>query len=613
MDMEKLARLRKKANSLPLEPGVYLMKNAKGEIIYVGKAKLLKNRVTSYFRAVDRHQAKVYKMVENVDNFDYIVTDSEFEALVLECSLIKLHSPKYNILLKDDKGYHYVRIGGGDYGRLSAEKNNLDPDAEYIGPYTSSMVIKQAVDEANKIFMLPTCSRQFPRDIGKGRPCLNYHIKQCMGVCSGKISRERYREALSEAVAFIKNGGAGSTELLEQKMNEAAEALDFERAARYRDRIAAIRRIIQHQKVIAYNHKNLDVAAAVQGAENVYISVLILREGRLRDKRDFVFDCFESLENVMEEFLLSYYLSVEPEKIPAELFLDSDVPDRELIARALSERAGRRVTLSVPARGQPRELAEMAKNNAAQALAQKTGRTGRELAALTELGRLLGLRSAPELIEAFDISNYGGQTIVGGMVVFENGRPQRKYYKRFLIRDQSVPDDYAAMDQMLSRRAERLLDPQQKDAGFARLPSLWLIDGGAGHVAVAKQVLARFGLSIPVFGMVKDSRHRTRAVASDSAEIAISANRSVFALVTAIQDETHRFATDYSRTRHKKSSLATRLTEAEGIGPARAEKLLRHFKTMKAMTAATEEELAAAPGMSRPAAAALYRLLHEKD
>lgn len=610
MKMEHISRLRQKANALPQEPGVYLMKDRKGDIIYVGKAKSLKNRVTSYFRAVENHQAKVYAMVEHVEDFDYIVTDSEFEALVLECSLIKLHTPKYNILLKDDKGYHYIKISPGPYSRITAEKQKTDKDAVYLGPYTSSVVVRQTVDEANKAFMLPTCSRQFPRDLGKGRPCLNYHIKQCMGVCTGRISRQRYQEALDEAVSFIKKGGAGSLEVLTRKMEAAAEELDFERAARYRDRIAALEKISAQQKVMAYHHENLDVVAAVQGEDTVYLSVLVFRDGRLQDKKDFTFDYFESMEHVLEEFLLSYYLAQGSHQLPTEIFLDSEVEDREIIARVISEHKKRKVTITVPMRGKSREVLEMAKNNAAQALALKTGRSGRELSALTELGRLLGMQSPPAVIEAYDISNYGGQTIVGGMVVFEQGRPQRKLYKRFTIRDQLRPDDYAAMAQMLSRRLERYLDPQRKDPGFDRLPDLWLIDGGAGHVSVAKEVLARYQIDLPVFGMVKDSRHRTRAVSSQEEEIAIAPSRSVFALVTAIQDEVHRYSIEFSQSRHKKSTLTSRLLEVEGIGEARATKLLRHFKTQKALNAATLEELEAAPGMTKPAAQALFRFLH---
>ena len=614
MDEHRLGQLRKKTSLLPQEPGVYIMKDKDGKIIYVGKAKNLKNRVSSYFRSVEKHLPKVYRMVENVADFDYIVTDSEFEALVLECSLIKLHTPKYNILLKEDMGYHYIRMEQMPYGRITAEKQKNDKDALYLGPYVSSMVTKETVDEATKAFLLPTCSRRFPQDFRKGRPCLNYHIKQCMGVCTGKISEEAYREALGEAVEFIRTGGIQSVEELTRKMEQAAEELDFERAARYRDRIAAIHKVTQQQKVIAYNHKSLDVIAAVQSPDTVYLSVLVFREGRLRDKRDYSFDSLDSPEQMMEEFILSRYLGAEDP--PSEIFLDTPLPDTELVSRLIWEKNGRKLTITVPQRGQSLQLVEMARNNAAQSLSLKTRRTGREVAAVDELGRLLGLEKPPVYIEAFDISNYGGQTIVGGMVVFENGRPEKKAYKKFTIREQHQPDDSAAMDQMLSRRILRYLEHQEKggaEDGFQRLPDLWLIDGGAGHVAVAREVLRRYDVTIPVFGMVKDNRHRTRAVAGEGREIAIAANRSVFALVTAIQDEVHRYSISFSRQSHKKNSLTARLLEVDGIGEARVTALYRHFKTNKAMKAATKEELAAVKGMNRDAAEKLYAFLHESD
>ncbi len=614
MDMEVVGALHQRTRLLPQEPGVYLMKDAKKQIIYIGKAKSLKNRVSSYFRSVEKHQIKVYRMVENVRDFDYIVTDSEFEALVLEASLIKLHTPKYNILLKDDKGYFYIGISPGQYPRISFEMQRTEKDYTYIGPYTSSLMVKQTVDEANKAFLLPTCTRRFPEDCGKGRPCLNFHIKQCMGVCTGKVSPEQYAEVFEEALSYVKGGGGQTVEELTARMNAAAEAMDFERAARYRDRIRAIQKLSQQQKVIAYNHKSLDVVAAVQGTDTIYLSVLVFRGGRLRDKLDFHFDCFESIENVVGEFVLSYYTGREDG--PSELFLDREIPDRELLAQLLTEDRGRKLTITVPTRGQPLRLIEMAQNNAAQALATRTRRTGREMTAVGELGVLLGLPRPPVYIEAYDISNFGGQTIVGGMVVFENGRPLRKNYKRFTIRDQARPDDYAAMDQMLSRRVNRYLEHQEtpegerKPDGFERLPDLWLIDGGAGHVAVAEEVLRRYGLAVPVFGMVKDSRHRTRAITAQEGEIAISANRGVFAFVTGIQDEVHRYSIEFSRKSHQKSAASTRLLEVEGIGQTRAAALYRHFKTWKAIAGASPEELAAVKGMTLPAAQRLYAALH---
>lgn len=613
MEMQKIAELRKKANTLPMEPGVYLMRDRRGEIIYVGKAKKLKNRVTSYFRGVEHHLPKVYRMVEQVQDFDYIVTDSEFEALVLECSLIKLHSPKYNILLKDDKGYHYVCVTREPYPRIKLAMQKADDGNEYIGPFVSSMVVKQTVEEANRVFLLPTCRRKFPEDFGKERPCLNFHIHQCMGVCRGKITPEAYREVLDEALQFIRSGGVQSVEVLTERMQQAAEALDFERAARYRDRISAIRRITEQQKVIEFPHESLDVLGWVQGEDKIYCSLLVLREGRLRDKKDFSFDCMAEPEEVVTEFLLSYYMQAEA--APAEVFLDRELPDRALLEQLLREHRGKKIQFTVPQRGESRKLCQMAQNNAAQELARDTNRTGREIAALTELGRLLGLSHPPDYIEAFDISNIGGSTIVGGMTVFRRGRPEKRLYKKFTIRDMAAPDDYAAMEQMLTRRMTHYKEAAEngKKDGFETLPDLWLIDGGAGQVAAAKKAAAQFGVEIPTFGMVKDDRHRTRAIRAENEEIAIRSSQSVFRLITAIQDETHRYAISFSRKKHRKTGFASVLTGVPGIGEQRAAKLLKHFKSMAAVKAADEEALAAAPGMTRPAAEALYRYLHPAD
>ena len=613
MEMQKIAALRKKANTLPMEPGVYLMRDRRGEIIYVGKAKKLKNRVTSYFRGVEHHLPKVYRMVEQVQDFDYIVTDSEFEALVLECSLIKLHSPKYNILLKDDKGYHYVCVTKEPYPRIKLAMQKADDGNEYIGPFVSSMVVKQTVEEANRVFLLPTCRRKFPEDFGKERPCLNFHIHQCMGVCRGKITPEAYREVLDEALQFIRSGGVQSVEVLTERMQQAAEALDFERAARYRDRISAIRRITEQQKVIEFPHESLDVLGWVQGEDKIYCSLLVLREGRLRDKKDFSFDCMAEPEEIVTEFLLSYYMQAEA--APAEVFLDRELPDRALLEQLLREHRGKKIQFTVPQRGESRKLCQMAQNNAAQELARDTNRTGREIAALTELGRLLGLSHPPDYIEAFDISNIGGSTIVGGMTVFRRGRPEKRLYKKFTIRNMAAPDDYAAMEQMLSRRLTHYKEAAEngKKDGFETLPDLWLIDGGAGQVAAAKKAAAQFGVEIPIFGMVKDDRHRTRAIRAENEEIAIRSSQSVFRLITAIQDETHRYAISFSRKKHRKTGFASVLTGVPGIGEQRAAKLLKHFKSMAAVKAADEEALAAAPGMTRPAAEALYRYLHPAD
>ena len=402
-------------------------------------------------------------------------------------------------------------------------------------------------------------------------------------------------------------------EVLTERMQQAAEALDFERAARYRDRISAIRRITEQQKVIEFPHESLDVLGWVQGEDKIYCSLLVLREGRLRDKKDFSFDCMAEPEEIVTEFLLSYYMQAEA--APAEVFLDRELPDRALLEQLLREHRGKKIQFTVPQRGESRKLCQMAQNNAAQELARDTNRTGREIAALTELGRLLGLSHPPDYIEAFDISNIGGSTIVGGMTVFRRGRPEKRLYKKFTIRDMAAPDDYAAMEQMLTRRLTHYKEAAEngKKDGFETLPDLWLIDGGAGQVAAAKKAAAQFGVEIPIFGMVKDDRHRTRAIRAENEEIAIRSSQSVFRLITAIQDETHRYAISFSRKKHRKTGFASVLTGVPGIGEQRAAKLLKHFKSMAAVKAADEEALAAAPGMTRPAAEALYRYLHPAD
>ena len=606
-----LEQLRKRAAALPTEPGVYIMRDSGGKIIYIGKAKSLKNRVSSYFRSVEKHLPKVYRMVETARSFDYIVTDSEFEALVLECSMIKQHSPKYNILLKDDKGYHYIRIHPGPFGKITAEKQKTG-EGQYIGPYTSGFVVKQTVDEANKVFKLPTCSRKFPQEIGKGRPCLNYHIKQCMGVCRGKISAEEYQTVLDEAVEFIKGGGGASIKLLTERMNQAAERLEFEKAASYRDRINAINRINQQQKVVFMRQESLDVIAIVQSGDDSCAAVLSFRQGRLVDKEEFRLGGIDSLAATMTDFLTSYYY--RREDFPQRIYLDTQCEDKALVEQFLAQRAGRKLTLTVPQRGDGVKLVEMARNNAAQSLGREADRSGRELTAVDELGRLLGLAHPPEYIEAYDISNIGSETIVGGMVVFERGRPLKSAYRKFTIKETvGNPDDYASMAEMIRRRLEHYPAEKDKGVGFGRLPDLILLDGGKGHVSVISALVASMGYQIPVFGMVKDDRHRTRAIAADGGELSISSMRQVFTLVSAIQEEVHRFSIGFSRKRHSTSSMQLRLQQAPGIGPARAKALFKHFKTHKAIMEATQEQLAQVQGMSSTAAAELYSYLHEQQ
>lgn len=610
MDNPRLPYLHEKTLSLPMQPGVYIMHDKTGKVIYVGKAKKLKNRVTSYFRNVEKHLPKVYRMVEHVYDFEYIVTDSEFEALILECSLIKQYAPKYNILLKDDKGYSYVRVSPGPYSRISGVLQKYDDGAEYIGPYISSFVVRQTVEEANKAFMLPTCSRKFPGEFGKARPCLNYYIKNCMGVCRGKISEEEYNEALTEAIEFIRGGSASSVEKLTERMYAAAENEEFERAASLRDRIRAIEGIADRQKVVFSKLPEQDVAAVAQSGEYCCAVVLSFRGGKLVDKSEYVMKDLGTDPASVTEFLQSFY--AEKTDIPKEIALHEECDDAELLSRWLSEKAGHRVTITVPQKGERRKTAEMAYNNAAERLSHEKLRTSREVAVLDELARLLGLEKPPERIEAYDISNFGAETVVGGMVVYENARPKRSDYRKFSIKDAAKPDDYACMREMLRRRFERLGEEKEKGTSFGTVPDLILLDGGKGHVAAVQELFDEMGVTVPIFGMVKDDRHRTRAIAKNGGEIAISPIKEVFNFITAVQDEVHRYTITYSRQKHSKTNFELLITKAPGVGPKRAEALLKHFKTMKAIRAASCEELGAAPGMTAAAAKSLWDFLNNE-
>lgn len=555
---------QKKAMSLPLLPGVYIMKNADGEIIYIGKAKALKNRVSQYFGSQNRHPIKVRKMVENVDRFDYIVTGSEFEALVLECSLIKQHSPKYNILLKDDKGYSYIRISEGEYRKISAVFNKKDDGSEYIGPYLSSYSVRQSVDAANKIFKLPQCNKVFPRDFGKSRPCLNYYISQCCGLCTGKIKKSDYDEAVDGAIAFLKGDSRDIIADLRVKMEKAAEELDFEQAAKLRDRINSIERIKEKQKVVYKSVEEQDVFATADIDGSVCLAVLRFSNGRLFDSEHFFFDDPGDKEGMRSDFITSYYSMRD--NIPKRVTVDGEVADRELLEQWLSEKKGKKVTVFVPARGEQLEIVNMCRKNAEEKLAIKKGRTGREIAVLDELKDLLGLKKTPEYIESYDISHTAGQDSVAGMIVFKGGKPYRKAYKRFSIKSFDGNDDYRAMNEVLTRRFSEYEKSKDSTEGFGKLPDLILLDGGVGQVHAVEPVLREFGLKIPLFGMVKDNRHRTRAISGDGGEIAINSKRQVFTLVSEIQNEVHRFSVAYHHQKHAKRGLSLSLTEIEGVG-----------------------------------------------
>ena len=630
MDNPRLEYLREKVKKLPLQPGIYIMKDKKGQIIYIGKAKALKNRVSSYFRSVEKHTPKVYRMVENVWDFEYIVTSSEFEALVLECSFIKQHTPKYNILLKDDKGYHYIRVGGGEYGKITACHQPQKDGARYLGPYISGYVVKQTVDEVNKVFLLPTCNRNFPQEIGKQRPCLNYHIKQCMAPCSGKISPQEYTGALEEAVSFLKGSSANIQKILTQKMMQAAEAMQYEKAARYRDRIRAIQGLAENQKVVSIRYEEEDVIALVQSSVKCCAVVLQFRDYRLVDKEYFMLDELsefaqnasltdskeQAVEPMMQElrtqFVLRYYDMKQ--QVPKAVVLDGPPSCQQELEEYLCQKAQRSVQLLLPQKGDQMKLLQMAKENASQQIAEQTRRTSREISALDELARLLGLHQVPNYIEAYDISNIGSETIVAGMVVFEGGRPLKGAYRKFSVRSVvGKPDDYASMREVLTRRLERYEQHKQEGVGFGRLPDLILLDGGRGHVAAVKPLVRQMGFDIPIFGMAKDDRHRTRTIATEDGELSVSSFRAAFDLLTSIQDEVHRFSIGYSRSKHASRAMESVLRSVEGIGEKRAKNLFLRFRTLKAMEAATVEQLEETPGMTHLTALNLYRYLHEND
>lgn len=596
MANEKLRELREKSMKLPLTPGVYIMKNKSGKIIYIGKAKALKNRVSQYFGSPKNHSVKVRKMVENVYDFDYILTDSEFEALVLECSLIKQNMPKYNILLKDSKGYSYIKIKPNPWGNITACYRKDDDSAKYLGPYTGSFSVTNAVDEAKEIFKLPTCSKVFPRDIGKSRPCLNYFISRCCAPCARKISEKDYEENLNQAIEFIKGGSKKTVSALNEKMLKASENLDFERAAALRDKIRAIEKITSRQKVVCQTTKNQDVFAVAQSSERACLAVLNFRQGLLCGSDHFIFETGGSLSETRNELIGSYYMMNRD--IPQRIIIDGEVSDKELLERYLENNCGHKVELFMAQKGESAKLCEMCLNNASQKLGEYLGQKGTETAALDELAKALGLSKPPEYIESYDISHTAGADNVAGMVVFKNGRPYKKAYKKFSIKGFDGQDDYGSMREVITRRLNRYVQEKGTDSTFAILPDLILLDGGQGQVGAVKPVIDQFGLDIPVFGMVKDSKHRTRAIASSGSEIAINDGRRVFTLVSTIQEEVHRFAITYHKSKHAKSVSQTTLTNIEGIGEKKAKLLLKSFKSLSKIRAATADELKAVKGIS---------------
>ena len=600
---ERLSRLLAKARRLPLTPGVYIMKNEAGKIIYIGKAKKLQNRVSQYFGTQNRHAEKVRQMVENVEDFDYILCDNEFEALVLECSLIKQNMPKYNILLKDAKGFHYIRVTPPPYTTIKAAKMIKNDGAEYLGPYYSSYVVKRSVDAALKTFKLPQCNKtasDFMKKRG-GRPCLNYHIGQCSAPCCNKISRADYDEAASAAVDFLKKGSNDTVKLLTAQMNEAAERLEFERAARLRDQINALKGMGEKQKVVESAIAEQDIIALANYEEKCCVEIFRFRGGLLTDRENFFFDGYDDDSQMRYEFILGFYSGGA--EIPRRLTLDGEVADRELIERFLTEKLGKKVSITIPKKGEQLHLVNMCKENAEEHLADKLGKRTHSTAALDELKKLLGLKKIPRIIESYDISHTAGDDIVAGMVVFKDGVPFKSGYRKFAIKTLLNQDDCAAMAEVIERR---ILEYKKGEDGYFRnLPDLILLDGGRGQVETVGTILSKHGIDVALFGLVKDDKHRTRAVVSSSGEIALKSTKAAYTLAATIQEEVHRFAIGYH---HKKRSakVGSSLTKIDGIGEMRAKALLRHFGTIENISHAEIDDILRVKGMNYTAARSIY-------
>ena len=600
--------LREKANRLPLAPGVYLMMDKTGKVIYVGKAKKLKNRVSQYFQESAAHNAKTRAMVSQVDHFDTIFVSSEFEALILENALIKQHMPHYNILLKDDKGYPFVRLSDEAYPRFTIAGRMANDSARYFGPFGGRSETRTALDAVCAALRLPSCSRQFPRDIGKERPCLNFHMGKCDGFCRPEMTAEEYRLRIEQAVLVLEGRGRQLIRDMTEEMEQAAEALRFEKAARLRDRIAAIGALSKRQTVIAGICADTDVWGLFSGGK-CCAAVLHVEGGQLtgRETRLFRASCDETAEEMLSAVTAQYY--VPRALLPHEILLPQDSGECEGLSEVLTRRAGHKVWVHVPQRGEKAELLAMAERNAREEAERAATAAEREERTLDLLARMTGLPRPPQRLESFDISNTGASDIVASMVVYAGVRPLKSAYRRFQIQDlDGHPDDYASMEEVLRRRLRRAADGDEK---FLPLPDAFLIDGGATHAATAARVTREFGCTVPVFGMVKDGRHRTRAlVTPEGREIGIAANPAVFALIGRIQEETHRFAITYHHERHEKSGLRSVLDEIPGVGPKRREELRRSFGSVKRIREADETALAAV--VPKATAHAVWMFFHQK-
>lgn len=615
--------IEEELKKLPAQPGVYIMHDEKDEIIYVGKAISLKNRVRQYFQSSRNKTAKIEQMVSRIARFEYIVTDSELEALVLECNLIKEHQPRYNTMLKDDKAYPYIRVTvGEEFPRVMFARTMKKDKSKYFGPYTSAGAVKDTIDLIHKLYKIRTCNRSLPKDIGKDRPCLNYHIKQCDAPCQGYIDQAAYAENVNQALEFLNGRYDHLLRTLEDRMKAASDAMDFEKAIEYRELLTSVKKVAQKQKITSSSMEDRDIIALAKDDRDAVVQVFFVREGKLigRDHFRVTIATAENTGQILTSFVKQFYAGTP--FLPKELWVQEELEDGEVIGQWLSARKGQKVRIVVPKKGEKERLVELAEKNAALVLAQDNERIKREelrtIGAMNQVAGWLGLDSVRRM-EAFDISNISGYESVGSMVVFENGKPKRSDYRKFRIKTVIGPNDYASMKEVLTRRFTHGLEEidqikekgvDEKFGSFTRFPDLLMMDGGRGQVNIALEVLRELNLDIPVCGMVKDDNHRTRGLYYQNVEIPIDRHSEGFRLITRIQDEAHRFAIEYHRSLRSKSQVRSILDDIPGIGDTRRKALMRQFKSLDAVKEASVEELSQAPGMNRRAAESVWEFFH---
>lgn len=609
--------IQEELKKLPARPGVYLMHDEKDEIIYVGKAISLKNRVRQYFQTSRNKGAKIEQMVTHITRFEYIVTDSELEALVLECNLIKEHRPKYNTMLMDDKSYPFIKVTVDEpFPRILLARKMVKDKAKYFGPYTSAGAVKDTIELIRKLYNIRSCNRKLPRDVGKERPCLNYHIHQCKAPCQGYISQEEYRKSIQEVLQFLNGNYDMILKDLERKMLEASDNLEFEKAIEYRELLGSVQKIAQKQKITDTGGEDRDILALAIEEEDAVVQVFFVRNGRLIGRDHFYLRLTgeETSADMLSSFIKQFYAGTP--YIPSQLMLPEEIADQELLEEWLSQKRGHKVHLLVPKKGSKEKMVELAKKNAELVLRTDRERLkreeGRTIGAVKELEKLLDIKGIVRM-EAYDISNTSGFASVGSMVVYEKGKPKRNDYRKFKIKGVQGADDYASMEEVLRRRFEHGLKEQEegKELGsFTTFPDLLLMDGGKGQVNVALKVLEELHLRIPVCGMVKDDNHRTRGLYYENIEIPIDRNSECFKLITRIQDEAHRFAIEFHRKLRSQGQVHSILDDIPGVGPARRKDLMRHFQNLDAIKSATVEELQKLPTMNEKAALQIYEFFH---